>query len=176
MQLNIRQETSGDHAAVFKLIAAAFEHEAYSDHREQFLVERLRASDAFIPALSLVAETDEGIVGHILLTRITIKNNDQSFDSLALAPVSVLPAYQGKGIGGQLIKKAHAVATDLGHQSIVLLGHEQYYPRFGYRQAHLFGISLPFEVPKENCMVIELVENGLAGVTGTVVYPPAFAE
>lgn len=147
-----------------------------SDHKEQFLVERLRKSSAFIPELSLVAEIGNKIVGHILLTKLKIKNDQNEFDSLALAPVSVLQEYQGKGVGKMLIEQAHKEAKRLGYKSIVLLGHEKYYPRFGYQQADKFGIKLPFEVPKENCMVIELMEGGLNGVRGTVEYPKEFNE
>ncbi len=174
MDLRIRQEETGDHSAVFKVIEQAFAKEELSDHTEQFLVERLRQSATFVPELSLVAEVGPTIVGHILLTRIFIKSSQRTYNSLALAPVSVLPEYQGKGIGGALIQAAHSKARELDFQSIVLLGHENYYPRFGYRQAHTFGIVLPFEAPKENCMAIALTENGLEGVSGTVVYPKEF--
>jgi predicted N-acetyltransferase YhbS len=75
-----------------------------------------------------------------------------------------------------LINKSHIIAKKLGHKSIILLGHEKYYPKFGYKQAHLFGIQLPFDVPKENCMAIELIENGLIGVNGIVKYPVEFNE
>ncbi|RNC84365.1 MAG: N-acetyltransferase [Balneola sp.] len=174
MDLIIRQEEPADYTAVFELIEQAFATEELSDHQEQFLVERLRHSAAFIPELSLVAEIGSTIVGHILLTRIFIKSTQRTYKSLALAPVSVLPEYQRKGIGGSLIQYAHSGAKELGYQSVILLGHENYYPRFGYQQAHTFGIVLPFEAPKENCMAIPLTENGLKGVSGTVVYPKEF--
>ncbi|TYR31764.1 N-acetyltransferase [Sphingobacterium phlebotomi] len=176
MKITIRQEKPKDFKIVFKVIEEAFEPIQYSDHNEQFLVDRLRKSKAFIPELSIVAEVDHRIVGHILLTKLKIKNDQHEFDSLALAPVSVVPAYQGKGIGGLLIKEAHTKARTLGHHSIVLLGHEKYYPKFGYKQADYFGIELPFDVPKENCMAIELTKNGLAGVSGIVEYPKEFHE
>ncbi|SNT29745.1 Predicted N-acetyltransferase YhbS [Ekhidna lutea] len=176
MNLTIRKEEPNDFHTVFNLIEKAFEPEQMTDHKEQFLVDRLRKSDAFIPELSLVAEFENNIVGHILLTKLKIKNGENEFDSLALAPVSVLPEYQGKGIGGMLIKEAHKRAKELGYQSIVLLGHEKYYPRFGYKQADNYKIELPFEVPKENCMAIELIENGLKDVSGTVEYPKEFNE
>ena len=174
--IKIRQETSTDHPAVFNLIRNAFASEAMSDQQEQYLVERLRKSEAFIPELSLVAEDEGRIVGHILLTRIKVRDNGSSFNSLALAPVSVEPEYQGKGIGGKLILESHDKARELGHESIVLLGHAEYYPRFGYQIADDFGIKLPFDVPSENCMVIELVENALKDVKGTVEYPKEFSE
>lgn len=176
MDILIRQETAADYEAVFQLIKAAFANEEFSDHKEQFLVQRLRKTEAFIPELSLVAENKNAIVGHILLTRIRIKNEQSQFESLALAPVTVLPDVQGNGIGRQLIEHAHEIARQLGHTSVVLLGHEDYYPRFGYQPAHEFGIRLPFDVPKENCMAVELTENALQNVQGTVVYDPAFFE
>ena len=176
MEITIRQEKPNDFKSVFDLIKEAFKSMEMSDHKEQFLVDRLRKSSAFIPELSLVAEVENKIVGHILLTKLKIKNNQNEFESLALAPVSVLPDYQGKGIGGLLIKKSHRKAKELGYKSIVLLGHETYYPKFGYQQAYKFGIELPFDVPNENCMVIELIENGLNGVNGLVEYPKEFSE
>ena len=173
----IRQETIKDYKEVFNLIESAFKDAEFADNTEQFLVKRLRKSNAFIPELSLVAEIDGKIVGHILLTKLKVKNDTKKFDSLALAPVSVLPDFQGKGIGGKLIVESHKKkAKELGHKSIILLGHEKYYPRFGYKQADKFGIELPFEVPKENCMAIELVENGLQGIIGMVEYPKEFNE
>ncbi|PCJ91245.1 MAG: GNAT family N-acetyltransferase [Flavobacteriaceae bacterium] len=174
--MTIRQEKDNDFKEVFNLIEKAFKTEKYSNHKEQFLVERLRKSDAFIPELSMVAEIDGKIVGHTLVTKLKIKNETNEFDSLALAPVSVLPEFQKRGIGEKLIVESHKKAKELGHKSIVLLGHENYYPRFGYEQADKYGIEIPFEVPKENCMVIELIENGLNGVSGTVEYPKEFND
>ncbi|MEO0470750.1 MAG: N-acetyltransferase, partial [Bacteroidota bacterium] len=121
MNLIIRQEASEDHEAVFHVIKTAFETAPFSDHSEHFLVQRLRQSKAFIPELSLVAECDGEMVGHIILTRIEIVEGENRYPSLALAPVSVVPNYQGKGIGGQLIEAAHKIARKLGHGSVVLL-------------------------------------------------------
>jgi predicted N-acetyltransferase YhbS len=172
----LRIENKADYQYVFDLIEKAFRNVKFSDHREQFFVERLRNSDAFIPELSIVAETKNNIVGHILLTKLKIVNNTNEFESLSLAPVSVLPDYQGKGIGGLLIKHAHAKAKELGYKSIVLVGHKKYYPGFGYQVAGNFGIAFPFDVPTENCMVMELIENGLKNVHGIVEYPHEFYE
>ncbi len=174
MKLKIRKEEQRDFKAVFDLIEKAFRDVEYSDHTEQFLVERLRNSEAFIPELSLVAAVDDQIAGHILLTKIKVKNETQEFDSLALAPVSVLPESQGNGIGGKLILKAHKIARELGYESVILLGHAEYYPKFGYRQLDEFGIILPFDVPKENCMAVELTDGALDEVNGVVVYAKEF--
>jgi len=176
MNITIRQERKEDQKIVESLITNTFEDVEISNHQEQFLVKRLRKTDAFIPGLSLVALLDEQIIGHILLTRIRIENNEDSYESLALAPVSVLPEFQGKGVGGRLIQDAHRIAKSFGFKSVILLGHAAYYPRFGYQRASKFGIQLPFEVPDENCMAIELIENGLADVHGTVKYHKAFFE
>ncbi|MEL7225746.1 MAG: N-acetyltransferase [Cyanobacteria bacterium J06576_12] len=175
-RIHIRQETTADHQQVFELIEAAFAEVEYSDQSEHHLVKRLRKSDAFIPELSLVAEKGGELVGHILLTRIAIVNGEQRSPSLALAPVSVLPTHQGQGIGGTLIKEAHKRAQALGHGSVILLGHADYYPRFGYRPTAEFGIRLPFAVPAENCMLVELQTGALAGISGVVEYPAAFME
>ncbi len=172
----IRKERPTDFQIVFSLIKEAFEHEPFSDGKEHFLVERLRQSDSFIPELSLIAEINEEIVGHILLSRLSIKNETDRFESLALAPVSVLPSHQRKGIGSLLIQEAHKRAKALGFRSIVLLGHEDYYPKFGYKVAETFGIDFPFDAPARNCMVLELVPDGLLHVKGTVEYPKAFFE
>ncbi len=176
MKISIRQESECDYLDVFNLINKAFESEENSNPDEPCLVERLRKSDAFIPELSLVAEIDNNIIGHILLTKIKIKNKENEFNSLALAPVSVFPKYQGKGIGGLLIKQAHKKAKEFGFKSVIILGHETYYPRFGYQLTEKYGIQLPFEVPKENCMAVELVEGGLNNVCGLVEYPKEFFE
>ena len=175
-EVSFRVEQVKDYEVVEQLIEAAFKEEKYSDQNEHILVAKLRRSPSFIPELSIIAELDGEIVGHILLTKINIKNESASFASLALAPVSVLPIHQRKGIGGQLIRKAHEEATQLGYQSVVLLGHAQYYPRFGYQKASQFGIRLPFDVPDENCMAIELVKGALNEVSGVVEYDPAFYE
>lgn len=174
--IEIRKETKKDIPAVHQVIAEAFQNEPYSDQSEHLLVKRLRNSDAFVPELSLVAISNNTIVGHIILTKIKIIGDDKIHDSLALAPVSVHPDWQKKGIRSQLIIDAHNKAKALGFQSIILIGHADYYPRFGYRQAHTFGIKLPFEAPKENCMACELQNNSLNGVSGLVEYPKEFFE
>lgn len=175
MDLKIRKEEENDYPFVFDLIEKAFHEEAMSDHQEQYLVDRLRQSASFREELSIVAEMEGKIVGYVLLTEINIINSqNQSFISLALAPIAVLPAYQGQGIAGALMHAAHEKAKELGYGSIVILGHADYYPRFGYRLAKEFGIRLPFDVPDENCFVIELSEGTLKHINGTVVYPAEF--
>lgn len=176
MEFKIRQEQEKDHQAVYNLIEQAFRNMNGSDHREHFLVERLRKSEAFIPELSLVAESKSEIIGHILMTKVEIVSEDKNATSLGLAPVSVLPEFQGQGVGGALIREAHKQAAGLGYGSVVLLGHKDYYPKFGYKKALNFGIKFPFDVPDEFCMVIELLPDSLQGVHGTIKYSKPFME
>ncbi|WP_372776309.1 GNAT family N-acetyltransferase [Mangrovibacterium sp.] len=175
MKVHIHQEAETDYPAVFDLVEKAFRSLEISDHSEHHLVERLRKSNAFVPELSLVACTDDGkIAGHILLTKIKIEDEGKSHESLILAPVSVLPEFQNRGIGGQLIRAAHKKALELGFGSVVLVGHENYYPRFGYELCSKYAIRMPFEVPEQNCMVKELFPGALNKVAGTVQFDPAF--
>lgn len=175
IDITIREEQPEDFKEVDELIEAAFRDLEESDHTEHLLVQRLRQSEAFDPELSLVAQTLQGkIVGHILLTKAQIINDSQSFEVLALAPLSVLPAFQRNLIGSKLIQRAHQRAAELGYSAIVVLGHKDYYPRFGYKKASQFAIRFPFEVPDEYCMVAELRENALKGINGTVLYAKTF--
>ncbi len=171
----VRQETDEDFRQINEVVRSAFLDVAESDHTEHLLVGRLRCSDAGIPELSLVAETDGGrIIGHILLSKAEVVSEERSCIVLALAPLSVLPEFQGKGIGSMLVREAHRRAAELGYGAAVLLGHWDYYPRFGYRRASLYGIKFPFDAPDECCMAVELTDGGLDGIHGTVRYPEAF--
>lgn len=170
----LRTERPEDYDQVEELIRLAFEKEEMSDHQEHDLVRRLREAPDFIPELSLVCEVDDQLVGHILFTKIKIVADHQITDSLALAPVSVLPKYQNRGIGSKLIEEGHRRALALGFNSIVVLGHAAYYPKFGYQKSSTYGIQLPFEVPDENSMIIELKPGSLKCQSAKVVYPEAF--
>lgn len=177
MIVEIRQEQKGDSPMIRDLIAAAFADVQESDHWEQFLVERLHRSDGFIPELSLVAETDGGkIVGYVLLTEVEIVSENGIATSLGVAPLAVHPEFQRQGIGGMLLAEAHRRAASLGYGTAVLLGHKDYYPRFGYRRAMNFGIEFPFDAPLESCMIVELHSGAADGISGTVRYPAAFFE
>ena len=172
----IRQEREADYEATKKLVKEAFKNIVYSDHQEHLLVERLRKSDAFIDKLSLVTEINGNIVGHIMFTKIIIRNEDNIYESLALAPVSVLPAYQGQGIGTSLINEGLRIAKELGFKSVVVLGDDKFYSRFGFKVASNRGIKAPFEVEDEYFMALELENGEFDGIRGTVVYSKDFLE
>ncbi|TYS89778.1 GNAT family N-acetyltransferase [Rossellomorea aquimaris] len=177
MDIFIRQERPEEYNTTEEMIKEAFSHEEYSDKKEHLLVNNIRKSDAFIPELSLVAiNQNHDVAGHILLSKITIVEHDKVADSLALAPVSVAPAFQNKGIGSQLIRAALQKAEEIGYHSVIVLGHKDYYPRFGFKQAALWNIKPPFEVPDEVFMALELMEHSLRNVQGVVRYSKAFSK
>ena len=167
----IRVENKQDFDSVYELNLQAFNQIA-----EPELVDKLRLSDRFIPELSLVAEIDNKVLGHILFTKIFIQSEAVSKESLALAPMAVLPDYQKEGIGKQLIKSGIEKAKSLGYESIVVLGHAEYYPKFGFMPASKFGIVAPWEVPDDVFMALELKDNALKSVSGLVNYAQAFME
>ena len=172
----IREELVKDYEEVEKVIEESFKTAEFSDNEEHNLVKRLRERDEFIKELSLVSEDNNRIIGHILLTKALIRDTNKITKTLALAPLSVLPEYQKCGIGKGLMNKAIEVARKLGYKSIVVLGHENYYPKFGFKKASIYGIKAPFEVPDEAYMILELTLNSLDGVNGVVEYSKAFFE
>ena len=170
MNVRIRQETASDHTAVHQLLVDAFGQED-----EAKLVEILRNDPCFIPELSLVGLKDDQIVGYILLSKIMIIENNERSLSLALAPMAVDPGFQRNGIGGQLIREAHKKAIWMGFDSVIVLGHEHYYPRFGYKPADHWNIRCPYPVTKEVFMGKELISGSLNGISGEVKYAQAFS-
>ena len=140
------------------------------------MVERLRRSQAYVPELALVAHIGDQLAGHIMLTRIKIRHEQDHSESLSLAPLSVGPAFQRKGVGRALIEGAHQRARALHFASVIIVGISGYYDRFGYRPLNAYPIHLPFEVHPDNCVAIALLPSGLEGVKGTVEYAPEWME
>ena len=152
----IRQETTSDASAVYELVKTAFASAEHSDGNEQDLVVLLHKSPAFQPALSLVAEENEKIIGYILFSEIKIGEKT--------------------GVGLALLAEGHRIAKKLGYGISVVLGSETYYPKVGYVPASRFGIICPFEgVPDENYMALPLQEPA-GDWNGTVTYDKAFFE
>ena len=131
-QMRIRTEEPGDQPAVYEVVRQAFGRDTESE-----LVEGIRRSPGWIPELSLVAERDGAIVGHILLSRFTIAGEAGTGDvpALVLAPLAVAPAMQNQGVGSALVRAGLARAEAMGERLVVLVGHPTYYPRFGFRPA-----------------------------------------
>jgi putative acetyltransferase len=162
----IRMEKTNDHSAVREVDLRAFPSDV-----EASLVEKLRNYGNII---SMVALVDGKVVGHIIFSPLTIENGKESFPELILAPIAVLPEYQNQGIGSQLIEKGIIECRNQGHSIIILVGHPEYYPRFGFKSAEKNGIQHPFKVPEDVFMVYELVPDALQRVNGVLKYSAAF--
>ncbi len=167
----IRQEEPADYAVIDEVNDLAF-----GQPNEAKLIRRIRATDGFDPRLSLVATADEEVVGHILFSSIRIDADGQSHSALALAPMAVRPDQQRKGIGSTMVRDGLETCRSLGHHIVVVLGHSDFYPRFGFTPASAHGIKAPFEAPDAAFMMQALTREGLRGVAGTVRYPPAFDD
>ena len=167
--MNIRPEKTSDHKAIYRIHQLAFGQEDESQ-----LINRLRKTIDFVPELSLVAEKNSAIIGHILFSKIKIVGTDKKYSSLALAPMSVHPDYQKQGIGSQLIRMGLKKAKAMGFDSVIVLGHKDYYPQFGFEKASKWDINCPFEVPDEAFMGLELVKGALDEKEGVVQYSKAF--
>jgi putative acetyltransferase len=169
--LSFTCETDDDIASIREVLTAAFGRTS-----EAKLVEAIRNSPNFIPGLSIIAVEDGTVLGHILLSPIVIETSEQLIQTLALAPLAVIPSRQREGIGSQLVQMGLSKCRELGHSLVVVLGHPSYYPRFGFQTASQFGIQAPFPVPNEAFMVIELKPGALIDVSGIVRYPDYFNE
>ena len=164
--ITIRQEVESDRQAIWKVNRSAFE---YDD--EANLVDALR--DGRYVEVSLVAEKDGEIVGHILFSRLPIITNVGMVDAVSLAPMAVLPGHQRQGIGSQLVQAGLEVCREQGHKIVVVLGHPAYYPRFGFSAELARSLENPFG-GGDAWMALELVSGAAAGVEGRVEYPPPF--
>lgn len=133
------------------------------------MVAALRNSEAFIPELSLVAEIDGVLAGHILFTKARVG----VCEVLALAPLSVAPEFQRQGVGTALIAEGHRIARELGYPYALVLGSETYYPRAGYLPAGRFGVEVPQGFPPENFMAVKLLERA-EPLHGSVAYAKEF--
>jgi putative acetyltransferase len=165
--MRIRPETEADGAAVRAVNEAAFETPAEAD-----LVDALRRRD--VSLVSLVAEAEGGVVGHILFSPVTMVGHAH-LKLMGLAPMAVAPAHQRKGVGSALVRQGLSRCRDLGYRAVVVVGHATYYPRFGFVPAHLHGLRCEYDVPPDVFMVAELEAGALGGASGVVRYDDAFA-
>lgn len=167
--VKIIPETEAHFEAIKQIHDSAFAHES-----EGRLVHALRRNHEFLPELSLVALKGDVIVGHILFFPILVEHNQDHFQTLALAPMGVHSDYQKQGIGKELIEAGLEQAKKAGYKSVIVLGHPEYYKKFGFTPASQWNIQAPFEVPDEAFLAIELEDGALKQVQGIVVYPEEF--
>ena len=167
--IEVREENERDHEAISMILQKSFEGD-----EEAQLVQRIRASEAFIPELSLIAlHNRRDPVGYVLFSEVKIHTDSGPVTSLALAPVGVVPELQHEGIGSMLIKDGMMRATSLGYRHVIVLGHKDYYPKFGFIPASEKNITGPFDAG-DSFMVRELKKDALKDVSGEVVYPKSF--
>jgi putative acetyltransferase len=170
-EFRIRAEQDRDHDAIAVVVATAFKSTDEAD-----LVAAIRASPEYIPELSLVAELDGDVVGHVTVSWTGLQDGEVMHMIRHLSPLAVAPAYQGRGVGTALVTTVTAAARERGAPFVVLEGDPRYYSRFGFESSVLYGITmnLPTWAPPEAAQILLL--NGEApSVRGHVVHPPAFA-
>lgn len=164
----IRPEQPGDAASV-----RVVNERAFNQLDEANLVEALHK--VAVGLISLVAVLDNQIVGHILFSPASIQGASGDFNVIGLAPMAVLPEFQNRGIGSQLVQAGLAECRRQGHQVAIVLGHPNFYPRFGFVPARPRGITCEYDVSDDTFMVAELEPGALTGCTGLAKYHPAFA-
>jgi putative acetyltransferase len=143
---------------------------AFGRPDEADLVDSLRSEGAVV--LSVVAEVEQRVTGHVLFSRMSIETSNGPVPAAALAPVAVLPGYQRRGIGGQMIRYGLDLLRARGEQIVIVVGHPDYYPRFGFSGEKTRFLESPF--PPEAFMAVELGSGALEGIRGKVRYPAAF--
>lgn len=167
-EVRIRDEALEDIEAVRHVNDAAFGRDG-----EGRLVDELRRQGAAV--VSLVAEVDGQVVGHILFSPVTIEGASRPDGIVGLAPMAVLPEHQRHGIGGRLIRDGLDRCRQRGAALAVVLGHPEYYPRFGFVPAPPLGVTCEYPVPDEVFMLQELEPGALEGRRGLARYHAAFA-
>jgi putative acetyltransferase len=167
--ITIRVENADDIHAVRRVNELAF-----GRPDEAALVDALRAASD--PQISLVAVTNGQVIGHIFFSPVSIESEESTSSALGLAPMAVLPEYQRQGVGSQLVREGLRQCQRLGCNVVFVLGHPEYYPRFGFIPASRKGLRSEYPVPDEVFMVAELEPGALRGRRGLVKYRPEFGE
>jgi putative acetyltransferase len=162
----IRAERPGDRDAIRQVNEAAFGRAAEAD-----LVDALRGTPAWVPDLSLVADDDGEISGHVLFSVVDL---DTGPELLSLGPMAVHPDHQRTGVGTALVEHGLELARATEYPLVVVLGHPAYYPRFGFTPARRQGIETPYEAPDEAWLALPLPRY--AGETGLVRYPAPWRD
>jgi putative acetyltransferase len=169
MMIAIRREQPQDVKAIREVNLLAF-----GQPQEADVVDKLRQNCPDL--LSLVALVDDRVVGHILFSPATIQGREGTLHGMGLAPMSVLPEYQRQGIGSELVRTGIAELKNGRCPFVIVLGHAEYYPRFGFERASAHGISSEWDVPDEAFMILVLDEPEMRGISGMARYQPEFAE
>jgi putative acetyltransferase len=166
VKVSIRKEKPADREAVFEVHAAAFETPA-----EARAVDGVRANAE--PVISLVAVADDRVVGHVLFSPVTLPGGADGGRAMGLAPLAVLPEFQNRGIGSRLARAGLEACRHIGRDVVFVLGHAEYYPRFGFESAAQHGFTF-MGAENRHFMVVGLRSKALVGMSGDVRYRPEF--
>jgi putative acetyltransferase len=166
----VRPEQVADHSAIEGVVRAAF-----SDHPDEvaLFVERIRASEHFVPQLALVAEDASGVIGHVMLSWVELKSRSRD-KILNLTPMSVRPDRQRRGVGTRLIRDVLALAEDAGEPAVMVEGIPEYYPRFGFERASRLGFIAPHPKIPDAAFMVKRLPTYSPDLAGPIGYPPAF--
>ncbi|HEY7289579.1 MAG TPA: N-acetyltransferase [Vicinamibacterales bacterium] len=167
--MTIRDERPSDIESIRRVNVAAFGRPAEGD-----LVDALRSQA--VPIISLVAEDGGDVVGHVLLSPVIVVGAASAPSLLGLAPMAVTPARQRQGIGSGLVQEGLERCRRTNVGAVVVLGHAEYYPRFGFVSASRYSLRCEYDVPDEVFMVRELRDGALKDVAGVIRYHPLFAN
>jgi putative acetyltransferase len=166
--IDVRHEQPGDEAAIRRV-----NDEAFGQPDESRIVDAVRAAGHSV--ISLVAVEGTRIIGHILFTPVSIETAVPAPRALGLGPMAVSPEWQRQGVGSRLVKAGLDECRRLGHEVVIVIGHPEFYPRFGFRPGHAFGLRSTFDVPDDVFMVAALTPGVPARLSGLVRYVPQFA-
>jgi putative acetyltransferase len=167
----VRTETAADHAAVAAVVTAAFEGRP----EEALLVDLIRRSDGFDPDLTLVADDGGEVVGHVVFSRVGFEGTGPA-QVYCLAPLSVHPDRQRRGVGSALTREGLRRLDERGEPMVILEGIPAYYPRFGFEPASAHGIEPPDPGVPDEAFLVRLLGSYRPGMKGRVTWPPAFHE
>jgi predicted N-acetyltransferase YhbS len=170
----IRLERPSDYEAVERLTYEAFETAILAERTrtvEHYLAHIMRGADCFVPELDFVGETASGIVSSIFFNRLTVMRPDGSeLETLTFGPVSVRPGFQRQGLGSSIIRHALDRAGELGHGAVIIIGHPEYYPRFGFKPAGGFNLTVSGGQVFDAFQALE-IEKGFLGALGGECQP-----
>ncbi len=170
MDIQIRREEPADYRETENVTREAFWNHYSPGCNEHYLLHIMRDCPAFMPELDFVAVHDGKIVGNSVCVKTIIQGDDgKEYDVLSLGPISVLPEYQGNGIGGTLLEHTRRAARAMGFRAIVLYGDPDYYTRHGFIAAEQLHVRTGDDMYAAAHLVCELYENALAGVKGRYI-------
>ncbi len=167
---DIRPERDADHAAIAEVVRAAFV--GHPDEVALF-VDRIRASEQFVPDLALVAEDSSGVIAHVMLSWVGVDGGSRP-TILNLTPMSVRPDRQRIGVGSRLIRNALIRVEEAGEPAVMVEGIAAYYPRFGFERASALGFISPHPTIPDEAFMVKRLRGYSPDLAGRIVYPAAF--